>query len=342
MSDPVTNVEIEDVLSSIRKLVSTDDRMSRNDAETDSERQGRDTGKLVLTPALRVDSEAPFADAPDAAGQADRDPQVEASVPDMRGPEQDDDASTPSGEGVTAVPVADDVFEAEEPSDEATGDEDAGEDETAAADPGSADAGSPPEDARPAAMRDDEAAAGDAVFTHRADQHAPTDPEECTAADWGERAAIFRRAAGTSDAAWEPDDVTEAAAADDLSGALPWLDVSTARDGEPPLGRTAGQAADQAHDADRAHDHDPLGPGPDAVEPDPSSRREAQGDNAFTAEDAFSSEEDTILDEDALRDLVAEIVRQELQGALGERITRNVRKLVRREIHRALAAQELD
>jgi hypothetical protein len=52
--------------------------------------------------------------------------------------------------------------------------------------------------------------------------------------------------------------------------------------------------------------------------------------------------EDSILDEDALREMVAEIVRQELQGSLGERITRNVRKLVRREIHRALAAQELD
>ena len=53
-------------------------------------------------------------------------------------------------------------------------------------------------------------------------------------------------------------------------------------------------------------------------------------------------EELTALDEDALRDLVADIVREELQGALGERITRNVRKLVRREIHRALAAQELE
>jgi len=50
---------------------------------------------------------------------------------------------------------------------------------------------------------------------------------------------------------------------------------------------------------------------------------------------------DDILDESALRDLVADIVRQELQGVLGERITRNVRKLVRREIHRALASQEL-
>ncbi|WP_208350916.1 hypothetical protein [Pseudaestuariivita rosea] len=57
--------------------------------------------------------------------------------------------------------------------------------------------------------------------------------------------------------------------------------------------------------------------------------------------DIFASD-DGGFDEDALRDLVAELVRQELQGELGERITRNVRKLVRREIHRALASQELN
>jgi hypothetical protein len=47
------------------------------------------------------------------------------------------------------------------------------------------------------------------------------------------------------------------------------------------------------------------------------------------------------MDEEGLRELVTSIVREELQGALGERITRNVRKLVRREIQRALSTQEL-
>ena len=45
------------------------------------------------------------------------------------------------------------------------------------------------------------------------------------------------------------------------------------------------------------------------------------------------------LDEKALRGIVADIVKSELQGELGDRITRNVRKLVRREIHRALTAK---
>lgn len=58
------------------------------------------------------------------------------------------------------------------------------------------------------------------------------------------------------------------------------------------------------------------------------------------AEDAAG--EEAVIDENTLREMVSDIVRQELQGALGERITRNVRKLVRREIHRALTTQELD
>ncbi|MCO6383000.1 hypothetical protein [Oceanicola sp. 502str15] len=44
----------------------------------------------------------------------------------------------------------------------------------------------------------------------------------------------------------------------------------------------------------------------------------------------------TLLDEARLADLVAEVVRDELRGRMGERITQNVRKLVRREIARAL------
>lgn len=49
------------------------------------------------------------------------------------------------------------------------------------------------------------------------------------------------------------------------------------------------------------------------------------------------AETDLELNEDILREMVRDIVRQELQGALGERITRNVRKLVRREIQRSLS-----
>ena len=67
-------------------------------------------------------------------------------------------------------------------------------------------------------------------------------------------------------------------------------------------------------------------------------------EGAATKTDAEDPDEgdDAVMDEEALRELVAEIVRQELRGALGERTTRNVRKLVRREIQRALATQALE
>jgi hypothetical protein len=49
-----------------------------------------------------------------------------------------------------------------------------------------------------------------------------------------------------------------------------------------------------------------------------------------------------LADEAALRALIAEIVRQELQGSLGERITRNVRKLVRQEINRMMTSESFE
>lgn len=52
--------------------------------------------------------------------------------------------------------------------------------------------------------------------------------------------------------------------------------------------------------------------------------------------DATAREGEQIIDEGMLYQLVAHIVRQELQGELGEKITRNIRKLVRQEVAREL------
>ncbi len=108
---------------------------------------------------------------------------------------------------------------------------------------------------------------------------------------------------------WEPDDPGADAYAGTEAPTMAWEDAET------------GAAPTFSHHATRA-----------MADEDADDDVDAQ---------VFSSDED-VLDEEALRDLVADIVREELQGALGERITRNVRKLVRREIHRALAAQELE
>jgi len=74
-------------------------------------------------------------------------------------------------------------------------------------------------------------------------------------------------------------------------------------------------------------------------EPEETDLLEADEDDE---DGLFDDVEETVLDEAALRALVSEIIRQELQGTLGERITRSVRKLVRREIQRALASRDFE
>ncbi|MDJ0626868.1 MAG: hypothetical protein QNJ44_01305 [Rhodobacter sp.] len=93
-----------------------------------------------------------------------------------------------------------------------------------------------------------------------------------------------------------------------------------------------------------------LEPEPEADAPeDAGARHEAasfeeaaeEGDDA--SEPAFDLyAEEALMDEEALREMVSNLVRQELQGVLGERITRNVRRLVRREIQRALAVRDFE
>jgi hypothetical protein len=77
-------------------------------------------------------------------------------------------------------------------------------------------------------------------------------------------------------------------------------------------------------------------PRPDAATPPPTAK---------PVSEAARPEEDDYdlfgpIDEEALRDMIRDILHGELQGALGERITRNVRKLVRAEITRAFATRD--
>lgn len=48
------------------------------------------------------------------------------------------------------------------------------------------------------------------------------------------------------------------------------------------------------------------------------------------------------IDEAMLQEVVSDLIREELRGALGQKITRNVRKLVRQEIQRALTTPTMD
>jgi hypothetical protein len=86
-----------------------------------------------------------------------------------------------------------------------------------------------------------------------------------------------------------------------------------------------------------------------APEPMPAFRHAATAarggsepaDAASVAPDATTDAAPAI-DDAQLRALIATLLREELQGPLGERITRNIRKLVRREIERALAVRDFD
>jgi len=91
------------------------------------------------------------------------------------------------------------------------------------------------------------------------------------------------------------------------------------------LGVPAGVEDGEAED-DGAGDDEPL------AEPVGTLRLVPRPEEA--APEAGEGEVDEVLlDEEALRQMVSEIVREELQGVMGERITSNIRKLIRREIH---------
>ena len=79
---------------------------------------------------------------------------------------------------------------------------------------------------------------------------------------------------------------------------------------------------------------------PDAVA-DEVGQREG-GISPERAEELNGRPDTAEIDEASARPLVAALIREELQGELGERITRNVRKLVRQEIQRALTVRELE
>lgn len=78
--------------------------------------------------------------------------------------------------------------------------------------------------------------------------------------------------------------------------------------------------------------------------PVPSAEAEAAPADAVSgiaeASSTARTDDEQIIDEGMLYQLVAHIVRQELQGELGEKITRNIRKLVRQEVAREMQLRQ--
>lgn len=74
-----------------------------------------------------------------------------------------------------------------------------------------------------------------------------------------------------------------------------------------------------------------------AMTPSEAPDADAASPTPDAATATASESADPALDDAALRGVIAEVLRDELRGALGERMTRNIRKLVRAEVARALA-----
>jgi hypothetical protein len=310
MNDPVTNVEIEDVLSSIRRLVSEDARVrpagwQAEPVATAAEAAPvAEAGRLVLTPALRVTEDAqPEADAP------------EAEMTDADTSQADGDAATVAEEAMEAYPEEGAFVHHADHGDH---------------DDAAADAQDMSDDAEEIASSAEDHH-GVESYEDEGQGWATAEAEPLVLSDAAEEAMVWEdhHEEAEPDAASRP--FVAEVVTDDLS-----------EDDEVTLHPVA-QEADTDHDPDAgfvfASTRD--GSGHDRTA---SAAAMEQADDSDPMDDrAFLlSEDETVLDEETLREMVAEIVRQELQGALGERITRNVRKLVRREIHRAMTSHELE
>lgn len=291
MSDPVTNMQIEDVLSSIRKLVSEEVRAQTHPRRAPGAQQGRPE-MLILTPAHRVPEDgattpedapdSPEADAAGAGTDFDMDafsrellrdalPEAEFDDADIAADEEDDDE----------LPVETPLFRHDRSAGRGwtpAGFEDEG-----------ANAGAPLDISAYAAPAED--AHDDLIAAE--DDEGPASP-----------IPSFLRSRGVSSL----NEPLRTAAPETAEDALSWEDHETPSMPAGALGAAAG---------------------------------EIEGDLWAEPGEPEESGQPAMIDEETLRDMVSEIVRQELQGALGERITRNVRKLVRREIQRALTAHDL-
>ncbi len=349
MSDPVTKVEIEDVLSSIRRLVSEDSRpkfdrqaLEKNDENSEDAQDTAAADALVLTPALRVaeyvepvetveETNEDIAETPPETdthfdGTPDDDsPEMAAHQPQEWSQDQDQDDSTDAPE---------------------SGDADTGESQSE--------------------VSDQDEITADAEEHQEDHDNSNTDSEAEGAYDHltlETRIAEVEDAVADQDDQWEPDGEDQGDNAATPVEALQWEDhvepslddQSAGYQGDSSLYQSPDQYQEnwQGHGEDESDETQADEGNVDAISAqtddlqDGFSHENAENAEPVTSEaneadvDLFGGDE-AILDEDMLREMVAEIVRQELQGALGERITRNVRKLVRREIHRALASQELD
>ncbi|GAB4261680.1 MAG: hypothetical protein Kow0013_06410 [Pararhodobacter sp.] len=192
----------------------------------------------------------------------------------------------------------------------------------------------------------------DGVADARTDPAAPTSDVSLPEPDFGQLEATIAEleaAVTASGESWDGDEpvaqtVPRASNVTDLYGRIgfkhreaPQAESGAEGAREESQGRGAAHDSGMAKAAIDAPAVEPVagGAGISVDRSDPEAEIEAPGDAEEAAAD-LAGAEDAVIDEDMLRALVAQIVREELHGQLGERITHQVRKLVRAEIARAL------
>ena len=295
MSDPVSNAEVEDVLASIRRLVSEETRLLLEDGSAASS----DAGKLVLTPSLRVNPPAQT----EENGPLQQGDVVEPPAPEVSEDTGNSDQNEQNQRAAENARMAAHLVQALN--------------EGSQIDLNSAPFSRSDFDAGPSTTLDD---------TEREDRLLSEDvPSMAFRApdDLSTKIAALEAAVARHEGDWEPDGVAET---EPYSGteapAMTWAEEIADAD------MSGARQAEEDHNITTL----PISPTKqtELSVAQEQSRGEADGD-------AFAQ----LTENDRLRDAVAEIVREELQGVLGERITRSVRKLVRAEIQRALAARDL-
>lgn len=346
MSDPMTNMDAEDVLASIRRLV----------AETHSHHGGPSGGAqpasrdeppvrsqapaaLILTPDFRVAQDP--AEPQDVGASAD---EVAPEIEDMAGTKADTQPLILSMDQVVSLPEdaqrppEEDLTEAQAPNDEL--------ETLVAQEVGAADVEGTPQEVDWAAGFDDTPDVEAAAHVSRLSLE--------------QRIAELETAVGAQSYEWEPD------GSEDLEAEIPRsMPRAFAEPGARVLHFRVPQEDDPAMSpSDQGRDHiddaevieetpaastdpaiDDFPPAQEAEVEDMAAAEEVAADPDPRLEEELAlagyADED-MMDEEALRELVAQVIREELQGAMGERITRNVRRLVRREVQRALTLREFE
>lgn len=335
MSDPATNPQIEDVLSSIRRLVAEEIGQTPLAARKQATAE---PDKLVLSPTQKIRAEVAASGADlwdDTAEMAPAQPEKPWWARSDKDPVIPRDTAEEAPQPLVAEGDAPFVSDAEEQAAD-----------TQAAAP-------QPKSRLQGALAELEAALSrqDTEFEPPEGEDARHGGLEMTAMPWSEEPLTFAEEE-PAEAASEPAEDVEA-----VAPAAPEAESAEAEAPEAEVQTFAEQEEEDAEDAPFSFDpHERLFDRAAAEATfrhhpyDDDAEEELEQEDRLDAEPAFSEADydepvpgltgeidpADLIDEQALRDLVADIVRQELQGALGERITRNVRKLVRREIHRAL------